>query len=534
MAKIITPSATATVRTIALKEYPHAPYLSMGLNAADSPYELNQMETPACSNIEFRKAELWKRPGFSQMGTAVAGIPMALVDFEDASGSRVLVCITTTKVYEWNSTSEDWDDITGEGISLTATADDYVSWTITQDSSGNVILVFTNGIDPIYKFDNGATSTDIQELGGAGTYKAKFVMSAYNHLFLLNTTEGGVVNPQRVRWSNGGDPETYIGGTSGFVVLIDDASPIYGAAQQGGRIYVYRQRSIDVLDHQDTSPYFVPSNLIPATGVISPGGFAVLDEYHVVTTLRATSLFNGAPNLDDTNISRRVEPIMHDAVSQEYAHRGHTLAMRDQPKFLWVFPTGDEYATSAFIYEMSMDRWSAWNFRQFQVSAIGTYRRYESLTWADTEALGWTWETVSPSDRPWVQAELSAKAPILIIGTADGKVWQRDVNSLNDGALSVNSFVDTKDFWFPDEQVRSFRLCFNSIGNSVKTSWSADGGETWTEIGEQTLSGSWTHYEQTFDTGVQRRLRFRFENDKADETFGLRDFYVELVRRTNR
>jgi len=96
--------------------------------------------SPSLLNMVFRDLIASKRTGYSEAGgdgTAMIGTPMEIVEFEDAAGTKSLVCFTTLKTYTFDETNDAWDDVTprwtvtggddaGKRIDVTADVTDYI------------------------------------------------------------------------------------------------------------------------------------------------------------------------------------------------------------------------------------------------------------------------------------------------------------------------------------------------------------------------------------------------------------------------
>ena len=132
---------------------------------------------------------------------------------------------------------------TGAGASYvirkTYTGSNTDFWTCTKftDSSLGDIVVATNGVDvPIYT--TGAAAA-VQLTGLVSTMKAKYVTSYAERLVFAWTVEGGNNQPERYRWSDVANANSYQSGD--FEDLIDDGTGITGMIKHGAYLILTKE-----------------------------------------------------------------------------------------------------------------------------------------------------------------------------------------------------------------------------------------------------------------------------------------------------
>lgn len=113
-------------------------------------------------------------------------------------------------------------------------------WTCTKftDSSLGDIVVATNGVDtPIYTT---AVAAAVALTGLPSTMKAKYVTSYTDRLVFAWTVEGGSNQPERYRWSDVANANSYQ--TVDFEDLIDDGTGITGMIKHGAYLIITKEK----------------------------------------------------------------------------------------------------------------------------------------------------------------------------------------------------------------------------------------------------------------------------------------------------
>lgn len=113
-------------------------------------------------------------------------------------------------------------------------------WTCTKftDSALGDIVVATNGVDtPVYTT---AVAAAVALTGLPSTMKAKYVTSYTDRLVFAWTVEGGSNQPERYRWSDVANANSYQ--TVDFEDLIDDGTGITGMIKHGAYLIITKER----------------------------------------------------------------------------------------------------------------------------------------------------------------------------------------------------------------------------------------------------------------------------------------------------
>ncbi len=225
---------------------------------------ISDVEMADAENVFFQDGFVKTRSGYSTFGShlPLRGSLIQLDQFKDFSESTWLFCLTDKNIYEWNSTTSNWDVLLGPkdistaygigaygkgpfggggtglygigpygaglyGQSIQFTGDDSNFWSFDQVrdlTQSQPWWVATNNVDSPIVFKGGSNTsweTLLDTVGGV-TFTAKFLVEFKSHLVFLDTTEGGNRYPQRMRWSNTADPDNIDTGNASFNDLSGD------------------------------------------------------------------------------------------------------------------------------------------------------------------------------------------------------------------------------------------------------------------------------------------------------------------------
>jgi len=135
--------------------------------------QVEQFGQTDIQNMTLRKSVAETRSGY----TILPAYPdpadedtVGIADFYDSDSDRIQTVMTLTRLLEWDSSTQDWTDVTG--TALTGGPFDLFTWTVVNDT-----LCFCQGIDPVQIWDGTGTSgpaapgvivTTTLNAGGAG------------------------------------------------------------------------------------------------------------------------------------------------------------------------------------------------------------------------------------------------------------------------------------------------------------------------------------------------------------------------------
>jgi len=487
------------------------PLPKKGLEYRKAGWELEPGFSPNAQNFWIYRSIGKKRTGQVNFGNGLpfTGEPVgAVVEFETFAGDNFLLAITTGDIYKYDSTTDTWGSLSG---SLSGDIDYPVSFTEMNDK-----LIFTNYIDNIKKWTGNG---DVANLGGATNYKAKIIRQFYNHLMLLNTMESGNAVPQRVRWSDVGDPEDWDTGDAGTNDLVDFPGWIIGADLLGDHLVIYKEDCIILCDWAGGTSIFAFVTKVSGSGLFAQGSLVNIKDRH---------FFLGTDNVYSYDGSNIVYPIgnsikheLFSTLNAPYKDRIFAFKLDQYNQYWLCIPTTGEYPDTAWVYN-----WEEKSWFKFKLSATagGLWKAQATTSW---DAIDATWDELSQS---WDDKVFSEVFSALFFGTSDGYVRRYNYLSINDAGSAIDGYFETPDYTVKEEKSdrpligRWLGVRFYGKGDGVTIDYSTDEGTSWTNAGTVTLTSSWVEYTQNFDVTADR-CRIRFRNNTESETFEIQSKY---------
>jgi len=341
-----------------------------GLNVMEGEGELLPIFTPNCLNVEFRNNEIWSSKGKSKIGSSLNDNPTGIFEYRKFDGSIYLIVHTGTKVYKYEDA--DWTDITGTALS--GSSSDLISAVTFTD-----LYIFTNGIDNIRKWDGSGNTSDL-----TCPYKAKYMKVYKNKLILAYTTESGETCPQRVRWSNEGDPESW--DANDYIDIVEGSDYITGLEVLGDYLVVFTSRNIHILSH--TAGSFPSREEMVAgsadKGCVAPFSIANIGGGIIYLGDNGVYLFNGgiSKNITENTIKDIITSL--DVGYRKYAY-GKILPALHQYWLSVPYYSGDISYTNGqnncvLIYDYLKGNWT---IRDMKAKVFSRVQQYSSITIGD-------------------------------------------------------------------------------------------------------------------------------------------------------
>ncbi len=473
-------------------------------------------------NFVIRKGVLVKRSGSTELGSTQSEEILGGRELV-REGTRYNVRIGLDEIRNYNTGTTTWDDVTG--TDLTGTTDDNIDTAVPMLSSKR-ILCLTNGIDNIRKWTGTGNTAD---LGGTPPV-AKFIQEYKSYLFTANVA-GGTDVAQRVQWSSDADPENWSTGNSGSKDLDEDGGDITGLNIFGNYICVHKEASIYLgylvntsaivrFDRKPTGRGTIANNTI--TNLPSEaGGQAFLASDGI-------AVFNGvsAQLIDD-----KVNDEIRTGLNPEYQHKAWSVLVKEKDEVWFGIPIGSE-TTGDTVYKFNYKRGTVLKDTRSNATAAWRALASSSLTWDD---LTGTWDE-NPNN--WNDGSLITEFPQVNISDNTGKTVIVDDTVNDDDGSAVVAFIDTKDFEadIKGQLANWLEVELWAKGNTVECFYSIDGGTTWTEFDQSSLTLD-NDYPSDDDPKilyldvVSSKLRLRFRNQASGETVSVKQFTVGYAPR---
>ena len=443
----------------------------------------------------------------------------------DREGTKYNVRVGLDKIEYYNSISDIWVDITGTDLTG-ATTD--LHCTAIPLLSGERILCITNGIDAIRKWTGVG---DTAALGGTPPV-AKFIQEYKTYLVCANIA-GGTDRPERVQWSDTADPETWTGGNSGTVDLVEDGKDITGLNVFGDYLSVHKETSIYLGYLVSSSNIFQFVRKSTGAGTIANNSIVNLPTgEQIFLASDGLRIFNGisAPLIDSP-----INDEIRDELSSEYDYKAWGVLVKEKDE-VWIGIPLSGSTCGDTIYKFNYVNRTLYKDTRKNATVAWLGTASSSKTWDDF-ADGETWDN---NTSRWNERYLSDESVQVNIGKTDGTVNIVNENAKTDNGESITAYLETKDFQVSQDTIgRWKKMELWAKGNSVSVFYSTDAGNTWYDISGSplTLDVEYPNFDSPdilyFDV-VASKIRFKFLNDNSNESLTIKQFIIEYTERENR
>jgi len=374
-------------------------------------------------------------------------------------------------------------------------------------------VVFANGQDNVQRYD-GTDCIDVPNLPSSGNTQCKVVALFHNHLLLINTAEGGTAYPQRIRWSDTGDPENWTTGNASYVDLLDSEDFLTAASPLGPHMILYKDRSIIRQEYVgEADRLFNFETMVQGEGALAQDAVSNLGDFH---------LFVGQSNIYKYRGSFDIEPTGDEIYTELFSisgnldptHKGKTFVIYvEEVDEVWVFftSTGDSYPRTIAKYKQGT---GAWAFRHLPLDIVGFgfWQKDTSVPWSSMVG---SWEE---QNTVWNAHAFLANSPTtLLCGVSPKQVYEFDYIQTTDNGTTIDFTLDTKDFTDP-----GYKLLIDNVQMATKGAftlmYSEDQGDTWTTydtVDQSTYQRItlWTQFEA-------ERVRWRITGSQAGFRLG--------------
>ncbi len=476
------------------KPYP-VTNLTGGLNVSLDALLLEDSTSPNLTHVRYVKGILTKDVGLSSYGS-VAERPMLLYNFKLYSGSVVPICFTVDQMYTY--ANGNYANVANSNV-FTGNEDNAFSVTPFMDK-----LYITNGKDAIKVYDG----ANLANWTAANGYYAKQLITFHNCLFMMNCNEGGNTLPHRVRWTGIADANDLTSNLAGAFDLLDTPDHIVGAVIIGDRLFVVKERSIWEVYYTGTVGQIFNARLIhEGIGSLSPQSILPLGAKAGMFGIDSFYLFDGN-NFEDEGEALRslIYDTEFNIVHTQKLNRAPAIYLDETREYIIVVPTKTSDPDWMLRFNTKSKEWLA---RDQSAVCLGTKILSTRLTW--TAANGSNWSNAI-WDRPWRQDQLPPGAATLLLGMANGVIYE-------DNRLTKSNDLmvwESKDFLLSHEQ-RWVEVRYQVKGDPFDVSYSTDGGKSWSIERTLTPEGVDKFYnviDYINFTSTKLRVRIRTRNEE--------------------
>jgi len=371
-----------------------------------------------------------KISGYSKIRTnqtAIAGTQMDLYSAKLVVNSDNLLAFTTTNIYKLTTT-----DFTSIKSGLTGSQSNLYSYDIAIDDTSSPpdeLVIITNSVDNIQKWDVAASPTATADLGGSPP-KAREIIFWNRRVFLGYTIESGNEFPNRISWSGIGDPEDWSSALSGFRDLnLNDGEFIVRLVQFRNFLVILSSQSITMLSYVAGSDVFLEKRITTRFGCVAPRSIYIINDILIYMSDSGLVAFNGSEfqlitfdkwNMTDVNFDK--------------LRRCNVGRLKELGQLYFCFPSsGSSNNDKTLIFDYRKGEIS---FSDFSFSGFDEHDLDSDLTWEDAS---WSWQS---EQRTWSEIGFIAGEPVLVGLDYSGFVDRLNVGANKNGS-QISSFFET-------------------------------------------------------------------------------------------
>lgn len=382
-------------------------------------------------------------------------------------------------------------------------------------------VAFTNGIDAPKYFD-GAICADIPGLPAGVTSCS--VLAVYNAtLFMMNTVEGGLNFPQRIRRAEIGDPTTWTGGTTGYDDLYNGSDFIVAAEPMGNYLIVYRERSIIKGQYVNTAGrYYDWAFAVDGEGASSAQSVVNLNAEHLIFANAGIYSYTGG--FDVSSVGDKVFYSIFSSsgdLNTQYRTRIFSFYVEELDEAWFFYPAGaSEFCNTLMRYNIGDNSWSKRVFAD-TFTGFGFYQTITASRWVD---LSGSW---NDQNYRWNSRSVSSDSPTTHLMSNDHQfVMEYNYIDTDDDDQSIDVIIETKDFFLQDFAMRFDLLQFYGKGTDILVEYSTDAGDSYQTLG--TVSSNNLEIHSLFSQFVCDKIRFRISSSNVGFELGWLKFnYLE-------
>lgn len=494
----------------------------LGIDVSKPADFIDTRSASNAQNVEINRGIVRSRGGTIELGSTFSERVMGMAELESGISSY-LVRVGTTKIHLYNKSSDTWSSIAH--ATLSGSEEDEVNFAFPVIAAVRT-MVFTNGVDSIYKTSGSTTSL----LGGTPP-KCKYMLDFAGYLILAYVIDGND-NFARVQWSDTGDPEVWTGGNSGSQELLEDSLPITGISVFSDYVAVHKESAIWLGALVSSSDTFRFSRRECGAGTIANKSIQNLPSGEQIFLARdGIRIFNGVTSqLIDSPIIDE----LRESMNPQYAYRACSVLVKDLDEYWVAIPIGSQEQPQT-VYKYNYRTGQVYRDDRANLTQMCLSKRTTDETWDSDSA---TWDS---DPTRWDSVTSLALHKQAVFGFSDGTVTMRSSSSDDDG-VTIDSYIDTKDFTILDIDpsqpigtlIRWDGMELWALGDSISIYYSTNSGSTWNLISTNSLGSDYPSDDDPnfawFDF-ISSKTRFRFRNNRNGERWSLKQFYLNVTPR---
>ncbi|MHC4073368.1 MAG: hypothetical protein ACYTGS_15260, partial [Planctomycetota bacterium] len=250
---------------------------------------------------------------------------------------------------------------------------------ILKTTETDVWWVMSNGVDVPQKCSS-TSAPLLSDLGGSPP-AARIVVEFKSYMLLVDTTEGGNRYPQRVRWSDTGDPEEWTTGNSSYLTLTG-ADWIQAAIKfKGDYIVILKERSIWLGYATGDSNIFQFDQKVSGAGCAAAKTVESLGDEIIFLGWDDVYVFDG---IDYLSIGESVRDEIFRTMNPKQIGKCFGVVVEEQKEY-WLFipSTSSDYCDTAWIFNYNLNKWTKATMSVDNMSSFGYFEKQSKRTIGD-------------------------------------------------------------------------------------------------------------------------------------------------------
>lgn len=334
-----------------------------GLNLDANAFSLDDNQTNDALNVDFNpKGGVSTRWGFSRINTtAIGGGAAGSITinrlFPWDNSSRRLLVSTANKVYAYpGATAGTLDD-----LSITHDATFGASFSTWDDGATNEVYIACGHgnvgrkvagvtVTSLTSSGTGAWQEDLTNPNGTHMPRAQLVASHNERLWVANTFENSVAQPNRIRFSHPLFPESWR--SDDFIDVVAGGPKITGIVPFGGFLMVFKEKAVFAL-YGFNEETFQLVDISRSVGAVAPNCVIPTERgVYFFSNPEGVFLFDGKELKD---VFANVRPLLIDSEISEQAVQGMSMGYANRRLYLSL-PAGED-VVDILAYDSSIEEY---------------------------------------------------------------------------------------------------------------------------------------------------------------------------------
>lgn len=318
-------------------------------------------------------------------------------------------------------------------------------------AESNDVFYFTDFINPVSRISTisdplfheplpGLQAGD--DVQGIGTLtvplKAKYIAAFESFIVLGHLEEEGNAAPNKIRWSQISDGETWENepdgtGQSGFFAF-NTADSLTGLKQLKRELMVYRENRVEAQSYVGLPDIFAFRNVLTDTGLVSPKAFEDFGDYHAILAKDNIYQING---ISKSPLAGKIRDELFSEINPSQITNVYFYNLKEfnELRVCYSTTTGRVH-DKAFTFNTQIGEWAGPVV--MDATGYGFYRRQLDQSW---DSMVDTWDSIP--NVAWDDKLFASNSPLYLVGNDDGLIFSLDGVSEADG-VTISKRYESK------------------------------------------------------------------------------------------